>query len=74
MSNYSCADFRRDHRYFCNEFAPILRQLNMLTVEEECETENPIEERQFSCCCRRHRHHHHQQHHQHHEEKHGCRD
>ncbi|WP_156324481.1 hypothetical protein [Bacillus sp. FJAT-27245] len=66
MSRYTCKDFRRDHRFFCNEFAPILA-----TVESDhkCECGHPIANREFSKCCRKkhhehdhhcgHRHHHH---------------
>lgn len=49
MSRYTCEDFRRDHRFFCNEFAPILAAAN---TENDQESGNPIENRQFSRCCR----------------------
>ncbi|RHW31481.1 hypothetical protein D1B31_21985 [Neobacillus notoginsengisoli] len=65
MSNFTCEDFRRKHRFFCNEFAPLLRHLNLFTEEDECASDNPIRDRQFSCCCRLRRHHHHGHEHDH---------
>ncbi len=48
MSRYTCKDFRRDHRFFCNEFAPILAEAK---TENEHDHGNPIKNREFSKCC-----------------------
>ncbi|RDU34743.1 hypothetical protein DRW41_21855 [Neobacillus piezotolerans] len=48
MSRFTCKDFRREHRFFCNEFAPILAEAE---PENEREFGNPIENREFSKCC-----------------------
>ncbi|WP_409273205.1 hypothetical protein V1499_01495 [Neobacillus sp. SCS-31] len=64
MSRFTCRDFRREHRFFCNEFAPILAEAE---TENKREHGNPIKNREFSKCCRtnnderghrRHHHHH----------------
>jgi hypothetical protein len=42
-----CCRFREEHRYFCNEYAPILNRLDNVDHDNHCK-------RKFSKCCKTH--------------------